>query len=148
MFKHILKIKKIFNKRVLKTNKIDIRVRYGETDQMGVVHHSNYIKYMELARIEWLRQLGASYKNMEQQGVILPVVSLNVNYKKSAFFDDVLTIKTELSKMPTVRIEFDYEIYNQNNELLATANTVLAFVNMETKKPIRCPDYILKKLLD
>lgn len=125
---------------------IDIKVRYGETDQMGVVHHGNYVQYLEVGRIEWLNNLGISYKKMEEEGVMLPVISLNINYKKSAYFDDVITIKTKLVKLPTVRIEFDYEIYNQNNELLVVANTVLAFINMATKKPVRCPEYILKKL--
>ena len=131
---------------MLKSSEITARVRYGETDQMGVVYHGNYPQYLEMGRIEWLRELGTSYRKMEKEGVMLPVISLNINFKKSACFDDVIKVKTTLSKMPTVRIEFDYEIYNQNDELLVTANTVLAFVNMETKRPMKCPDYILDKL--
>ena len=125
---------------------IKIRIRYGETDQMGVVHHGKYANYLEMGRIEWLRELGTSYKKMEEEGIILPVVSLKIDFKKSAYFDDVITVKTKLVKIPTVRIEFYYEIYNQNHELLVTANTVLAFVNLNTKKPIKCPNYILDKL--
>ncbi len=127
-------------------NKISFRVRYGETDQMGVVYHGNYPQYLEMGRIEWLRDFGVSYKKMEENGIMLPVVSIQLNYKRSAFYDDVLTLKTTLKKTPTVRIEFDYEIHNQNNELLVEANTVLAFMDAKTKRPIRCPEYILDKL--
>ncbi len=127
-------------------NDISFRVRYGETDQMGVVYHGNYPQYLEMGRVEWLRTLGISYKDMENNGIILPVISLNINYKKSAVYDDLLTVRTILRKKPQVRIEFDYKIYNEEGELLAEANTVLAFMDAEKNKPIRCPEYILEKL--
>ena len=127
-------------------NDISFRVRYGETDQMGVVYHGNYPQYLEMGRVEWLRTLGISYKEMEENGIILPVISLRVNYKKSALYDDLLTVRTILRKRPLVRIEFDYEIYNEKKELLAEANTVLAFMDSENNKPLRCPDYILDRL--
>ncbi len=127
-------------------NDISFRVRYGETDQMGVVYHGNYPQYLEMGRVEWLRVLGISYKEMEQNGIILPVISLNINYKKSAVYDDLLTVRTILRKRPLVRIAFDYEIYNEKKELLAEANTVLAFMDAEKNKPIKCPDYILERL--
>ncbi|MGJ5642104.1 acyl-CoA thioesterase [Formosa sp. S-31] len=127
----------------MKFDEIQIRVRYGETDQMGVVHHGNYALYLELARTEWLRALGISYKEMEEQGIMLPVVSMSLNYKKSAFYDDVLTVKTILKKKPGVRIDFDFEITNEAGELIVLANTVLAFMDMNTKRPIRCPKSIL-----
>ncbi|NER15658.1 acyl-CoA thioesterase [Spongiivirga citrea] len=130
----------------MKFDEIQIKVRYGETDKMGVVYHGNYAQYLELGRIEWLDKLGFSYKEMEDSGVMLPVFSLELNYKKSARFGDVLTLKTILKKTPTVKIEFDYEIYNQYGELLTLANTVLAFLDMETNKPIRAPEYLIKKL--
>jgi acyl-CoA thioester hydrolase len=113
---------------------------------MGVVYHGNYAQFFEMGRIDWLRSLGISYKSMEENNVMLPVISLQCNFKKSAEFDDEITVKTILKKTPAVKIEFDYEITNQNNELLTTGNTVLAFINMETNKPMRCPDYILEKL--
>lgn len=122
------------------------RIRYGETDQMGVVYHGNYAQFFELGRTEWLRSLNVTYKDMEKSGVMLPVISLSLNFKKSAFYDEVLTVKTILKKKPSVKIEFDYEITNEKEELVTTGNTVLAFINMETSKPMRCPDYILKKL--
>jgi len=130
------------------TKSTSLRVRYGETDQMGVVYHGNYAQFFEIGRIEWLRSLGISYKKMEENNTMLPVVSLQCNFKKSAEFDDEITIKTTLKKTPTVKIEFDYEIHNQLGELLCIGNTILAFVAMDTKKPMRCPDYILKLLID
>ncbi|MCF8715767.1 acyl-CoA thioesterase [Joostella atrarenae] len=129
-----------------KTNKINIRVRYSETDKMGVVYHGNYAQYLEIARVEWLRDLGVSYRWMEDNGVMLPVVSLQINYKKSARYDDLLTIEARLKKTPTVRIEFDYTIFDEKGDIIAEANTTLAFINSETFRPMRCPDYILNKL--
>lgn len=114
---------------------------------MGVVYHGNYAQFFEIGRIDWLRSYGVSYKNMEENNMMLPVVNLQCNFKKSAEFDDVITIKTSLKKTPTVKIEFDYEIYNQKKELLTTGSTLLAFVNKKTKKPMRCPSYILEKLI-
>ncbi len=123
-----------------------VKVRYAETDQMGVVHHGNYAIYLELARIEWLNQLGVSYKNMEKNGVMLPVYEMNFSFLKSAFFDDTLTIETSLKNLPGARIIFNYQIFNQSGELLCKASTTLVFVNMKTNRPMRCPDYILEKL--
>jgi|TARA_Y100000385_G_scaffold2033_1_gene2178 acyl-CoA thioester hydrolase len=130
----------------MNTHQTTIKVRYAETDQMGVVYHGNYAQYLELGRLEWLSALGISYKEMEANDVMLPVVSLNINYKKSACYDDVLTISTTLVKLPTASIEFDYEIRNSSGELLTTANTKLVFVNKKSNFPMRCPQYILDKL--
>ncbi|WP_335965861.1 thioesterase family protein [Galbibacter sp. PAP.153] len=129
-----------------KTNKINIRVRYSETDKMGVVYHGNYAQYLEMARVEWLRELGVSYRWMEENGVMLPVVSLQLNYRKSARYDDVLTVEARLKNTPSVKIEFDYTIFDESNEIIAEGNTVLAFINAKTFRPMRCPDYILNKL--
>ena len=129
-------------------NETKIRVRYGETDQMGVVYHANYAVYFEVGRTEWLREFGLSYSDMEANGVMLPVISLTVKYKNSARYDDVLKVKTTLKKMPTASIEFDYELRNQSDILLATGNTILAFIDVERNRPIRCPKYILDKLRD
>lgn len=130
----------------MKINETKIRVRYGETDQMGVVYHANYAVYFEVGRTEWLRAIGLSYRAMEAQGVMLPVVSLSVNYKNSARYDDEVTIVTKLKKMPTASIEFDYELRNESNELLATGNTILAFIDVKRNRPTRCPKYLLDKL--
>lgn len=124
-------------------NEISFRVRYAETDQMGVVYHGNYAQYLEMGRVEWLRSMGISYKNMEENGIMLPVISLYVNYKKPAMYDDLLTVRTILKKKPTVKIEFDFQIYNEKQELLAEANVVLAFIDMKRNRPVRCPQYLL-----
>lgn len=124
----------------------NVRVRYAETDKMGVVYHGNYAQYFEIGRVEWLRNLGISYKKMEDLGVMLPVVSLTMNYKKSAYYDDDLSIRTIFKKMTSVKIEFDYELYNQNGDLLTTGNSVLVFVNMETGRPMAAPQYVVDKI--
>jgi acyl-CoA thioester hydrolase len=113
---------------------------------MGVVYHGNYAQFFELGRTEWLRSLGVTYKDMENSGIMMPVISLNCIFRKSALYDDVLTIHVFLKKKPMVKIEFDYEIINQNNELICTGNTSLAFIDMKRNKPTRCPDYLLKSL--
>ncbi|WP_350285533.1 thioesterase family protein [uncultured Croceitalea sp.] len=127
-------------------HKFSFRVRYSETDQMGVVYHGNYAQYLEMGRVEWLRSLGVSYKSLEDGGIILPVIHLQIDYKKSAIYDDLITVETILKKQPMVKIEFDYKVYRENGELLATANTVLAFMDKKTNKPIKCPEFILQKI--
>ena len=115
-------------------------VRYGETDQMGVVHHSNYLRYFEVARLEWLSALGVSYASMEKEGLIMPVIDVKVTYKTPALFDDSLTIYVFLSELPRVKIIFYYEIKNQKDEIVCTGETTLAFLNAKTRKPVRCPE--------
>jgi acyl-CoA thioester hydrolase len=123
-----------------------LRVRYGETDQMGYVYHGNYAQFIEIGRLEWLRSLDISYKEMEENGIMLPVYALNTRFIKPAFYDDVLSIKTTLKKTPSVRIEFIYEIYNQKGELITTAETTLVFIDMKSNRPVKCPDYLLRKM--
>lgn len=130
----------------MKNTLTKIRVRYGETDQMGIVYYGNYAQYLEQGRTEWLRELGFSYKWMEANDVQLPVVHFSIDYKLPAHYDDLLTVKTTLTKMPTVKIEFYYEIYNESKQLLVTAKTVLVFVNSKTKKLMKAPDYLIEKL--
>ena len=115
-------------------------VRYGETDQMGVVHHSNYLRYFEVARLEWLSALGVSYASMEKEGLIMPVIDVKVTYKTPALFDDSLTIYIFLSELPRVKIIFSYEIKNQKDEIVCNGETTLAFLNTKTRKPVRCPE--------
>jgi acyl-CoA thioester hydrolase len=130
----------------MKEHEIKIRVRYSETDQMGVVYHGNYAQYFEMGRVEWLRNMGISYKWMEENGIMLPVVSLTMNYKKPARYDDELTVKTTMKKLSSVKIEFDYEIYNDKDELLTTGYSILVFVDMKTGRPTAPPNYILELL--
>ncbi|WKK65035.1 acyl-CoA thioesterase [Lutimonas zeaxanthinifaciens] len=125
-------------------NQTKLRVRYGETDQMGYVYYGNYAQFFEVGRVEWLRALGVSYKSLEESGIMLPVRELNINYLKPAKYDDLLTITTILSKKPLVKIEFDFEVQNEQNELLTTGYASLVFMDMKKSKPIRAP----KELLD
>jgi len=113
---------------------------------MGVVYHGNYAQYLEMGRVEWLRQFGISYKSMEEKGVMLPVISLGMNFKKSAVYDDLLTVETKLKKTPSVKIEFDFRIFNEANELLVEADVTLAFIDMKTNRPIKCPNYVLEAI--
>ena len=123
-------------------HQIQVRVRYSETDQMGVVYHGNYIPYFEIGRVEWLRNKGISYKKMEESGVALPIVSMNINYKKPARYDELLTVTTAFKSQTSVKVEFDCEIHNEENELLTTAHFILVFVDLLTGKPIQPPQYI------
>jgi acyl-CoA thioester hydrolase len=130
----------------LKKTTFSFRVRYGETDKMGVVYHGNYAQYLELGRTEWLREMGFSYKWMEANGVMLPVVNLSINYKQSARYDDELTVTTTLRKIPTYRIEFDYEIKNKDGSILVAAETTLVFINSKTNKLMKAPQYLIEKI--
>ena len=132
----------------MREHEFTVRVRYAETDQMGVVYHGNYAQYFEMGRVEWLRNMGVSYKWMEQSGIMLPVVSLSMNYKKPARYDDLLRVKTIYKNQTSVKIEFDYEIYNESNELLTIGNSILVFVDMKTGRPTLPPEYINEKLLE
>lgn len=132
----------------MKDYQFQVRVRYAETDQMGVVYHGNYAQYFEMGRVEWLRSLGVSYKWMEENGVMLPVVSLQINYKKPAYYDDLLTVKTIFKCQTSVKIEFDYEIYNEAGVLLTTGYSMLVFVDKNTGKPMLPPHYVTDKLKD
>ena len=117
-----------------------IRVRYGETDQMGYAYYGVYAQYYEVGRVEAIRQLGFSYKDVEEKGILLPVSEFSVNYKKPAFYDDELTIKTIIKEKVTgVRIPFEYEVYNQKNELLNTGKVTLICVDKKTNKPCKLP---------
>jgi len=125
------------------TNETQIRVRYGETDQMAYVYYGNYAQYFEVARVEWMRKLGISYKELEEQGIMLPVLKLEVNYHKPGKYDDLLTIKTIVKKKPGVRIEFHFEIYNEAKELITTGFTSLVFIDMKRNRPTKAPQEIL-----
>ena len=129
----------------MKKTLIKIKVRYCETDQMGIVHHSSYINYFEHSRIQWIKKNGFSYKELELSGLILPVSKLNVTYLSPAFFDDELTIETELMEVPSSKLIFDYLVF-RNNIVITKAQTILAFVNKVSKKPMKCPKEIYNKV--
>jgi acyl-CoA thioester hydrolase len=120
-----------------------IRVRYGETDKMGYMYYGHYPEYFEVSRTDMIRSLGLSYKEIEDLGIIMPVRSLKVEYKIPAYYDEVLTVKSYLKKIPEIKLDIDYEIYNQQNKLICTGNTVLAFVDNKTHRPRRAPEFFL-----
>ena len=123
-----------------------LRVRYAETDQMGYVYYGNYAGYYEVGRVEALRSLGMSYKEMEASGIMLPVLSYSIKYYKPSFYDDLLTIKTIIPEIPNTRIKFLYQTYNDKGILLNEGETTLVFVNIKTGKPCAAPDNFISKL--
>ena len=127
----------------MKKNTTQIRVRYAETDTMGILHHAMYPVYFEEGRTELMRSLGMSYDEMEKKGVILPVYSVNVRYLRPAYYDDLLTLKTEVAELKGVRIKFEYKLFNENKVLVATGDVTLVFTNGESFKPIRPPKWFV-----
>jgi len=121
------------------THSTQIRVRYSETDQMGFVYYGHYFTYYEVARVESLRALGYSYRQLEEAGYLLPVLENHIQYVQPAKYDELLTVKVIIPKPPSVRLFFDYEIFNSNGELINKAETVLVFLNKESNKPTRPP---------
>ena len=122
---------------------VKIRVRYKETDKMGVMHHSNYVNFYEVARTELLRERGISYREMEEKGVMLPVREVYMNYISPAYYDDLLTVKIRVAEKPGVKLHFEHEIYNESGELINTGRVILVFVNAETRRPVRAPEWFL-----
>ena len=120
----------------------EIKVRYYETDQMGIVHHSNYLKFFEFARIEWLEELKMPYHEIERNKIILPVVNCELKFLKPLVFGDTFKVEVHCSKKPKSSIEFSYEIFNSRGEKTTEGRTLLAFLNSETMKPVRCPKMI------
>lgn len=123
-----------------------LRVRYGETDQMGVVYYGNYALYYEVARVDALRSLGMTYKGLEESGVMMPVAEVTSKYIRPAKYDDELTIRTTIAKLPAASMHFEYEIFNEAGILLHKGTTVLVFINMKTNRPVRCPEELYAKL--
>ena len=127
------------------TSSTNLRVRYAETDKMGYVYYGNYATYFEVGRVEGLRSLGFSYKQIEDEGIMLPVLDFQIKYFKPAFYDDLLTIKTTITEIKGARIHFEYETLNEKNELLNKGATTLVFINIATSKPCAAPDWFLEK---
>jgi acyl-CoA thioester hydrolase len=128
-----------------------IRVRYGETDQMGYMYYGNYAEFYEVGRVEMLRSLGLTYSGMEESGIKMPVLELHCKYLKPALYDEEITVTVIMEKMPGIRIHFKYELYNEKNELINLGETLLVFVNMKTNRPcLPSPDFLdrLKPFFD
>ena len=120
-----------------------IRVWYKHTDQMAICHHSNYICYYEAARSELLRYLGMSFAEVEKRGIMMPILEVQSKYHRPAYYDELLTVRIMLRELPTARINFFYEIYNEKGELLNTGMTQLGFIHSDTRRPCRVPDWFL-----
>jgi len=125
------------------TGEIKLRVRYSDTDQMGYVYYGRYASFYEIARVELFRSLGFSYKKLEGEGIGMPVIDMETKYILPIKYDEQIKINTSIENLPSSRISFKYEVYNQNNELANTANTTLTFINLINKKPVRMPAELL-----
>lgn len=123
-----------------------LRVRYAETDRMGYVYYGNYAGYYEVGRVEALRSLGMSYREMEDSGIMLPVLTYHIKYFKPSFYDDLLTIQTIIPEIPTTRIKFQYKMFNTQGALLNEGETTLVFVNIKTGKPCHAPAEFIEKI--
>lgn len=128
------------------TSETNVRVRYAETDQMGYVYYGNYAMYYEVGRVESLRQLGLTYKELEDMGVMMPVLESYTKFKAPARYDEQLNIKTTIREMPSIRISFFYEIFNEQQKLINEGHTQLVFVDMKSTKPCRAPLAMLNVL--
>jgi acyl-CoA thioester hydrolase len=129
------------------THTTHLRVRYAETDRMGYVYYGNYATYFEVARVETLRACGITYKSLEEEGILLPVVDFHIRYFAPAHYDDEICITTAIAQLPTAKIRFQYQTH-RGEILLNEAETDLVFVDASTSKPIRCPEEIMEKLSD
>lgn len=129
------------------TSQTQVRVRYAETDQMGVVYHSHYFQYFEVARAESIRSLGFTYADMEKMGVIMPVIEVQCRYLRPALYDDLLTVKVILKELPVHhKIEFHQEVYNEKGDLLVNGKVILYFMESTTMKRTTMPEQLLLKL--
>lgn len=124
-----------------------LRVRYGETDPMKYVYYGNYALYFELGRVELFRSIGMSYDEIEKRGIWLPVSEYKMKYLKPAFYDQLLEVHTYVRKMPGVKIEFEYEIYNEAGDKISEASTTLFFWDPEKQKIVKCPDFLINLIL-
>ena len=123
-----------------------LRVEYHHTDQMGIVHHSNYIKFFEAARTEWLRAAGLTYAEMERRGVMMPIVDVQIKYRQPAYYDEMLSITTSVSEMPMARMTFRYEIRGEDGREVASGMTTLGFIDSVTRRPQRVPQWLVEVL--
>ena len=123
-----------------------IRVRYGETDQMGYMYYGNYAEFYEVGRVEMLRSLGMTYRWMEESGVMMPVLEMHCKYLKPALYDEEVTVKVILDKKPGVKIHFKYELFNEQKELINQGETTLAFIDIKRNRPCLPPAEFQNKL--
>ncbi len=129
------------------TDEMQLRPRYGEVDQMGYVYHANYVSYCHQARTELMRKIGIHDNLLESKNIMLPVISFDIKYNKPAHYDEQITIKTIIREIPKVRFNFEFEIKNEEGELLTTAKSTVVFVNKETRFPMAIPDFVEQALV-
>ena len=123
-----------------------LRVEYHHTDQMGIVHHSNYIKFFEAARTEWLRAVGLTYAEMERRGVMMPIVDVQIKYRQPSYYDEMLSIRTYVDELPMARMTFRYEIRGEDGRDVASGSTTLGFIDSQTRRPQRAPEWLMEVL--
>ena len=130
----------------MKSFTTQIRVEYHHTDQMGIVHHSNYVKFFEVARTEWLRAVGLTYAEMERRGVMMPIVEVNVKYRQPAYYDELIAVTAFVEELPMARMTFRYEIHGEDGRAIATGSTTLGFIDKVTRRPQRAPIWLMEVL--
>lgn len=123
-----------------------IRVRYKDTDQMGIMHHSNYIVMYEMARTEWLRDMGLTYAEIERRGIMSPIIEVQSRYLYPAFYDEVLTVKVFMDEIPAARLNINSEVYNEAGKLINTGRVTLGFMHADTRRPCRAPEWFVAAL--
>ena len=124
------------------------RVRYKDTDQMGIMHHSNYVVLYETARTEWLREMGLTYAEIERRGIMSPIIEVHSRYLYPAFYDEMLTIKVSMNEMPAARLIIDSEVYNEAGKLINTGSVTLGFMHASTRRPCRAPEWFVQAIED
>jgi len=130
------------------SSKTEVRIRYSETDKMGYVYYGNYAQFFEIGRTNMLRDYGMTYRQMENEGIMLPVRSMEVRYHSPAFYDDLLMITTYIKTLPTKRLLFEHEIHNQEEKLIVSGKVELVFVSAHTRKPVDPPKEFMDKMLE
>ena len=121
-----------------------IRVEYHHTDQMGIVHHSNYVKFFEVARTEWLRAMGVTYAEMERRGVMMPIVDVSVKYRNPALYDELISVTAFVDALPMARMTFRYEVRGEDGREIASGSTTLGFIDSQSRRPVRAPQWLLE----
>lgn len=130
----------------MKSFDAQIRVEYHHTDQMGIVHHSNYVKFFEVARTEWLRAIGLTYAEMERRGVMMPITEVQVKYRQPAYYDELITVRAMVEEMPMARMTFKYEIIGEDGRAIGSGLTTLGFIDSATRRPQRAPQWLVEVL--
>jgi acyl-CoA thioester hydrolase len=128
------------------THETNIRVRYAETDKMGYLYYGNYAQYYEVGRVEAIRSLGLSYKELEDSGISMPVLELQSTFVRPAHYDELLTVNTTITELPKVRMFFSYEINNEAGDTINYGKTTLIFFDIVRRKPCRAPEHLVEKL--